>query len=71
MATVTFRVEGMSCNHCVQKVKDAVGGVAGVTGVDVDLATGEVAVVGDDPVDESAFRTAIDSAGYAVVGVAG
>ncbi|MGH9214617.1 MAG: heavy-metal-associated domain-containing protein [Acidimicrobiales bacterium] len=44
-----------------------VGGVAGVTRVDVDLATGRVRVVSDRPVDDEAVRVAVREAGYEVV----
>lgn len=62
MSTI-YEVTGMTCGHCRRAVEDEVGGVAGVTGVDVDLATGRVEVHGD--VDDTAVRAAIEEAGYA------
>ena len=61
MSTI-YEVTGMTCGHCQRAVEDEVGGVAGVTGVDVDLATGRVEVHGD--VDDTAVRAAIEEAGY-------
>ena len=37
MQKVTLNVEGMSCQHCENRVKKAVGELAGVSSVDVDL----------------------------------
>lgn len=66
-STTTYRVEGMSCEHCVQAVTAEVGGLEGVTAVDVDLAAGEVAVTSENPLDESTVRAAVDEAGYELV----
>jgi copper ion binding protein len=60
---MTFRVTGMSCDHCRHAIEEEVGRVAGVTGVEVDLAAKTVTVRGHDP-DEHALRAAIDEAGY-------
>ncbi|MFB9527406.1 heavy-metal-associated domain-containing protein, partial [Nonomuraea roseola] len=40
MSTATYTVKGMTCGHCVSSVKEEVGEVSGVTGVEVDLASG-------------------------------
>jgi copper chaperone CopZ len=64
MSTI-YEVTGMTCGHCQQAVENEIGGVAGVTGVDVDLATGRVEVHGD--IDDTAVRGAIEEAGYAAV----
>lgn len=63
MADLTIDVKGMTCDHCVRSVSGAVTAVAGVAGVDVDLATGKVTIAGDS-VDASAVRGAIVEAGY-------
>lgn len=62
-----FTVTGMTCGHCVSAVTEEVGKVNGVTGVDVQLDDGRVAVTGDG-VDDAQVRAAVDEAGYAVVG---
>lgn len=66
-STTTYRVEGMSCEHCVRAVTAEVGGLEGVTAVDVDLAAGEVTVTSEAPLDELAVRAAVDEAGYELV----
>lgn len=47
MAEVKLLVKGMKCQGCVQTVKQTLSSVAGVEEVVVDLATGEVKVVGN------------------------
>ena len=66
MASTTYTVTGMTCDHCVRSVREEVGKVPGVQTVDVDLATGAVTIVSDAPVDDGAVRAAVDEAGYAV-----
>lgn len=66
MTTTTFNVTGMTCDHCVASVREEVAKVDGVTGVDVELATGAVTVESDRPVDERAVSAAVGEAGYEV-----
>jgi copper chaperone CopZ len=56
----------MTCGHCAQAVREEVGKVAGVLDVRVDLASGQVTVESDRPVDALAFEAAVDDAGYQV-----
>ena len=67
MSVKTYMVDGMTCDHCVRAVTTEVGKLPGVTGVDVDLATGKVTVT-STAVDDAAVRLAVDEAGYAVRG---
>ena len=64
--TATFSVSGMTCDHCVAAVRAEVGRVDGVTGVDVQLATGAVTVESARPVDPAAVSAAVGEAGYEV-----
>lgn len=40
-------VKGMSCEHCVNRVKKLASGVEGVSDVQVDLASGKVQITAD------------------------
>ena len=60
---LTYRVDGMSCDHCKVAVTGEVRQVAGVADVDVDLETKLVRVAGTG-VDAAAVVAAIDEAGY-------
>ncbi|MFB9318181.1 heavy-metal-associated domain-containing protein [Cryptosporangium minutisporangium] len=64
MATKTYTVTGMTCSHCVGSVSSEIKQIPGVTDVQVDLASGEVTVTSDQPVDEAAVAAAVDEAGY-------
>ena len=64
--TSTYTVTGMTCGHCVASVTDEVSRVDRVTNVDVDLASGQVTVTSDGPIDDAAIAAAVDEAGYAV-----
>jgi copper chaperone len=63
-STATFTVSGMTCEHCSASVSDEVLEIAGVTGVDVDLPTGRLTVISDDPVSEDEVASAVGEAGY-------
>lgn len=63
--TKTFSVEGMSCQHCVNRVMDAVNSIDGVSGV-VNLKKGQVTVSKDRPIDDVVILQAIEKAGYTV-----
>jgi copper chaperone len=65
-AAATYLVAGMTCEHCRTAVTEEITRVAGVTAVDVDLATKVVRVHGTD-VDPAAVVAAIDEAGYDAV----
>ena len=64
--SMTFDVDGMSCQHCVANVKKAVEAVDGVNGVEVELDPGKVTVEGS--AEAEAVKAAITSAGYTVRG---
>lgn len=63
MSTLDYTVTGMTCQHCVASVTEEVSEVAGVSAVDVDLASGALRVTGAD-VDDAQVRAAVAEAGY-------
>jgi copper chaperone CopZ len=63
--STTYDVTGMTCGHCAQAVTTEVEGIEGVTGVQVDVATGKVVVEGDGFTDAQ-VAAAVDEAGYAL-----
>ena len=60
----TVRIKGMSCQHCVKAVKKALEEIEGISGVAVDLATGEATFEETRPVDNELMRDKIKKAGY-------
>lgn len=61
-------IKGMSCNHCVMAVKNALSELQGVKSVDVDLANGTASVDAENVTDEQ-IKSTIEEAGYEVVGI--
>ncbi len=59
-------IEGMSCEHCVAHVKEALEGL-GASGVDVSL-DGGYAVCNTDKSDAE-LKSAIEDEGYDVTGI--
>lgn len=67
----TYVVAGMTCSHCVAAVREEIGALDGVQGVEVDLVPGggsTVQVSSDRPLDLEDVRVAVDEAGYELVG---
>lgn len=59
----TYTVTGMTCGHCVKAVTEEVSAIPGVTGVDVDLATGRLTLTSEAPVDFDRVVEAVGEAG--------
>lgn len=64
-----YSVRGMTCAHCVRAVTEEVSRLPGVVDVEVDLATGDLHVYADGPLDPNTVSAAVDEAGYEVAGV--
>lgn len=62
-------VEGMSCGHCVNHVKNALEEVNGVTNVSVDLASKTAVFETSGDVKDGDVKFAIEDAGYEVVSI--
>jgi copper ion binding protein len=67
MSTSTWTVQGMTCGHCVKAVTEEISALPGVSGVDVDLASGQVTVTADSDPSAEAVAAAVDEAGYTLV----
>ena len=65
MSTATFKISGMSCQHCVRTVVSALEGVDGVSSATVDLGKGR-AVIEYDPAHTSprVLANAVMDEGY-------
>jgi copper chaperone len=61
----TIKVEGMSCGHCVMRVKKAIEGVEGVRKADVDLQKKQAIVEYEEgKANLEKVKAAIKEAGY-------
>jgi copper chaperone len=66
MATTTYPVTGMTCEHCVRAVSDELARLPGVAAVAVSLVPGgesTVTVTSAEPLPADAVSAALDEAG--------
>lgn len=69
MIQTTYRVEGMTCQHCVNSVTGELTAIPGVTAVIVDLVSGgtsKVQVTSESELAASDVAAAVAEAGYAL-----
>lgn len=60
--STVLAVSGMTCNHCVMRVKTALSQVAGVHSAEVDLSAGQAVIHGTARVED--LIAAVVAAGY-------
>lgn len=63
----TFSVADMTCQHCKNRVEEAVNSIEGAAGV-VNLKKGIVEVSYNREIEEAVIISAIEKAGYKVTG---
>jgi copper chaperone CopZ len=63
-ATVELPVEGLTCGGCVRRLEGVLGGVDGITAVEVQLTPGRARITGT--ASASTVRAAIEGAGFRV-----
>ena len=61
-------IEGMSCEHCVKAVTEALQEL-GVVDVTIDLATGTTYIDSALDIAEEALREAVHEAGYTLTSI--
>lgn len=65
MAEVTLKIEGMSCQHCVMRVKKALEVLGGVSKSDVSIGSAHI-LYDDSRVKKEDIETAVQKAGYTI-----
>lgn len=60
-------IEGMSCEHCVKHVKEALSELSGVISATVNLAAKTAVIETAGDVDDETIKSTIDDVGYEVV----
>jgi copper ion binding protein len=66
MAEAVMKIGGMSCQHCVMRVRKAVDEIPGVSHSDVSIGTARVEY-DESKIKETDLEQAIEKAGYKVV----
>lgn len=64
----TASVEGMSCQHCVNRVMEAVNSIDGASAL-VKLKKGVVIVSTEHPISNETIKNVIEKAGYKVTNI--
>jgi copper chaperone len=62
-----IQVKGMSCAHCVAAMTKAMGSLAGVTNIKVDLASGRVSYASATPIPQEDLIRVVKAAGFELV----
>jgi copper chaperone len=66
MITTTYKVTGMTCEHCVNAVTSEIGAIDGVSGIAIDLVPNGVSlmtITSTEPLSEDVVGAAMDEAG--------
>ena len=67
MERITLKIDGMTCEHCIRAVTNAVSGIPGTSDVTVDLMAGSASFGCDTAkVSIEAVKAAITEEGYTV-----
>ncbi|EDP74994.1 copper ion binding protein [Hydrogenivirga sp. 128-5-R1-1] len=67
MREVEVKVQGMTCQHCVRTVHNAVASLEGVSRVDVSLESGTVRIQMEKDIPLEDIKKSIEEWGYRVV----
>jgi copper chaperone len=62
-----IQVKGMSCAHCVAAMTKAMGSLAGVSNINVDLKSGRVSYEGTTPISQEDLARVVKAAGFELV----
>ena len=65
MPEASIVIEGMSCQHCVMRVKKALSGLAGVSDSVVDIGSAKV-TYDESKIQKKEIEEAIIKAGYKI-----
>ena len=64
MASKTFTVPNISCNHCVMTIKRELGELVGVSSVTADAETKNVTVEWESPANWEAVKSLLTEINY-------
>ena len=67
MKETNLIVNGMMCEGCENRVKNAIKNIEGVENVTADHNTGKVIVISNNEVSEEIIKEALEDIGYEVV----
>ncbi len=65
MTETTIHIEGMSCQHCVMRVKRAIEGLAGISDLSVEIGAATVSF-DESKIQRADIENAVVKAGYKI-----
>jgi copper chaperone len=65
MTKATIHIDGMSCQHCVMRVKRAIEGLAGISDLSVEIGTANV-TFDESKIQQTEIENAVVRAGYKI-----
>lgn len=69
MKKVTLKIDGMSCEHCAKRVKEALEKIKNVSNVQVNLRESSAVVYYSDCLDIHKVSSFIEEEGYQFLGI--
>jgi copper ion binding protein len=67
MKEITIKIDGMSCQHCVMRVKKALEGLAGISNLSVEVGSATMSF-DESKIKQADIENAIVKAGYKIKG---
>lgn len=68
MKEIRVKIEGMTCQHCVERVKKAIYSLEGISHVEVSLQEGIAKISMEQDIPLHVIKSAVEEWGYRVVG---
>ena len=65
MKQITIGIDGMSCQHCVMRVKKVIEGLAGISGLSVEIGSAKV-TFDEAKIQQADIENAVVKAGYKI-----
>ena len=66
MSEISIKIDGMSCQHCVNNVKKAIDSLSGIVSSDVTKGLA-IVVIDEDTISKVKIENAIVDAGYKII----
>ncbi len=67
MKEVTIKIDGMSCQHCVMRVKKALEGLSGISNLSVEVGSARMSF-DESKIKQADIENAIVKVGYKIKG---
>jgi copper chaperone len=67
MKEITINIDGMTCQHCVMRVKKAIEGLAGISDLSVEVGSARV-TFDESKIQQTDIENTILKAGYKIKG---